>query len=424
MSRGVLSALVGVAAICAAATPAAAQQWTRVLDVPVTHVFSLTALDDTLLAGTDTSVYVSVDGGTTWRSSNRPGLNVPFIQTSLMRNGRLFVGTAGQGVFVSDDRGASWLAFNQGLVGGLFDSQLDVADLEVRGDSLFAATFGAGVWVRSLDGAGQTWHTFGAEFEPNQAANVADLTLGGTRLLASAGGNGSVFWRDPGDADWTISWLDNVGLRPGLQAFEAAFNGHAWVVGTLRGVFRSTTGEEPWSLFDPGLGPIQHVAFGLQKRSLFAAFNFPNAVVIEESLDDGSTWNLMDVLPQVFVFSLASGRNQLFAGRADGLFRRSLDTVAVPGGGAGAASALRFAVVGRQPVGHDVRLRFELPEPALASITLYDVRGRRVAPPLTGEWPAGEQIVSLDARSLRPGVYEALLVAGGRRAVARLVHVR
>jgi hypothetical protein len=418
-----LVALAAIATAVASATPTAAQPWTRVLDVPPKNVFSLVSLDDTLLAGTDTSVYVSVDGGTTFRASRRPGTGVPILQSTLMHNGRLFVGTAGQGVFVSNDRGASWAAFNQGLVGGLFDTQLDVADLEVRGDSLFAATLGAGVWVRSLTGAGATWHTFGSEFEPNQAANVASLAVGGTRLLACAGGNGSVFRRDPGNPEWTISWLDNVGLRPGLEAKEAAFNGHAWVVGTIRGVHRSTAGQEPWSLFDPGLGPLQHVAFGVQKNFLFAAFDIVNAVAIESSLDDGVTWHLMEVLPQAFVFRMASARNELFAARADGLWRRALDTVSA-GDGASAPSALRLAVVGRQPVGDDVRLHFALPEAAHASIALYDVRGRRVAPVVNGDWPAGDQIVALDARGLRPGVYEALLVAGGRRAVTRIVHER
>ncbi len=398
---------------------ASAQPWTPVLDIPATNIFSLRAQDDTLLAGTKSVVYVSLDGGTTWRASTRVSLADPVVQTALMRNGRLFIGTGGLGVFFSDDRGATWHPFNEGLVGGFLDTQLDVADLEVRADTLYASTFGAGIWFRNLNGG--TWHSFGGEFEENQASNVLDLETDGTRLVASAGGNGSVFHRDPGQAAWAISWLDNVGLRPGLMAFGSTFNGHAWVVGTLRGVFRSESGQEPWSLVDPGLGPLNRATFATQKRTLFAAFDIPNFVVIEDSFDDGATWNILDVLPQAFVFRLASARNQLFAARTDGLWRRALDTVSVP---EAVAPGLRFLVVGRQPVGNDVRLRFDLPEPAHVSITLYDVRGRRAAPSVTGEWSAGEQVVALDTRSLRPGVYEALLVAGGKRAVARIVRER
>jgi len=403
------------------APAASAQEWTRIPDLPAAPVFSLRAQDDTLMAGTVSIVYLSLDGGATWRPSNRVSLADPLIQAVLWRNGRLFVGTDGLGVLFSDDRGATWHPFNEGLDGGFLNTQRDVADLEVRGDSMYAATFGSGIWVRDLRGG--TWHPFGAVFEENQAANVLDLESDGTRIVASAGGNGSVFRRDPGDPEWTISWLDNVGLRPGIMAFGSAFNGHAWVVGTLRGVFRSTRGQEPWSLVDPGLGPINRTAFAVQKRTLYAAFDIPNLVFIEESVDDGASWHVMDVLPQAFVLRMAATSGTLFAARWDGLYRRTTETVSVPGGGAADAS-LHFVVTGRQPVGDDVRLGFALPEPGHVSIALYDVRGRRVTAPVTGDWSAGEQAVSLDTRALRPGVYQALLVAGSRRAVTRIVRER
>ena len=71
-------------------------------------------------------------------------------------------------------------AFNQGLVGGILDSQLDISALEVRGDSLYAGTFGAGVYVRGLSGV-STWSHFGEEFEPNQMSNVNDVVALGER---------------------------------------------------------------------------------------------------------------------------------------------------------------------------------------------------------------------------------------------------
>jgi hypothetical protein len=73
-----------------------------------------------------------------------------------------------------------------------------ISSFEVRGDSLFAGTFGAGVYVRSLLGSGG-WSHFGEVFEPEQASNVNTLALGNGRLLAAAGSNGSVFWRDRTD---------------------------------------------------------------------------------------------------------------------------------------------------------------------------------------------------------------------------------
>jgi hypothetical protein len=345
------------------------------------------------------------------------------IDAVRIRNHRLYAGTFGQGVFISDNLGTTWQAFNQGLVGGILNSQLDVADLQVRGDSLYAATLGAGVYVRNLTGAG-TWSHFGEEFEPNQASNVEALAVGGNRLLAAAGGNGTVFFRDPGDADWTQSFLDNIGLHPGFQASAPAWTGTGWVVAVSagRGVFRSTLGQEPWTFVNLNIGLLNHSAMAVRGHRLFGAFDIVNNAVIEQSGDDGATWQVLDVLPNAFVFRMAMSGTDLYAGRLDGLWRRSTATVSVPGGGA--SSGLRFALAGPQPVADDVRLSFELPEAGSASIEVFDVTGRRTGEPVQQSMSAGPHEVSVNARSLSPGIYQARLTAGGRQEVVRLVRVR
>jgi hypothetical protein len=402
-------------------TPASAQ-WARVSDIPATQLFSVFASGDTISAGADTAVYVSTDAGASWRRSAKPVAGVTSIQATWMRNGRLYAGTFGQGVRVSDDLGATWQAFNQGLVGGFLDSQLDISDLQVRGDSLYAATSGAGVYARNLAGPG-TWVHFGDEFEPNQASNLNDLALGGTRLLASAGSNGAVFRRDPGEADWTISNLDNVGIHAGVQAQSAAWTGTGWVVGAVSGVFRSVAGQEPWTLSSPGLGPIIQTSFATLGHQLFAAFDIiPNVAVMEQSSDDGATWQLMESLPGVFVFELAEVGGDLYAARADGLWRRSTATTAVPIGGG--RSPLRFALTGPQPFGDQASLRFDMPEAGTASIQVFDLLGRRAADRIERWWSRGPHEVSLDARRLGPGVYAARLTTAGTSEVVRLVHIR
>ena len=407
-------------ALLAVASPASAQ-WTQVPEVPAADVFSLSVKGDTIAAGTDTSVYLSTDAGATWRGSSRVAAGVTSIQAVLVRNGRLYAGTFGQGVFVSDDLGASWQGYNEGLVGGFLDSQLDLSDLQVLGDHLYAGTLGAGVYVRSLSGAG-AWSHFGEVFEPNQASNVNAVVPGGTRLIALGGDNGQVFFRDPGDLEWTISSLDNVGLHPGVEGKQVIWNGAVWVVGTSVGLFRSALGQEPWTFSSPGLGALFFTSFATAGRQIFVAFDIVNAAVIAHSDDDAVTWQLMEVLPGAFVYRLARSGSDLYAARADGLWRRPSASLAVPA--RDAAPALSFALAGPQPARDQVRFRFALPDAGEAVIDVFDVSGRRAASPIREIWPAGEHEVTWDAHGLPPGVYQARLVAGGRQAMTRVIRVR
>jgi hypothetical protein len=407
--------------LLAAAAPASAQ-WSKVPAIPVTTVYSLFANADTIVAGVDTATYVSTNAGASWQLSARVAASAAAVPGAWFRNGRLYAGTFGQGVFVSDNLGTTWQAYNQGLVGGILNSQLDINDLQQRGDSLYAATAGAGVYVRGFAPA-DTWHHFGEEFEPNQASVVDDLALGGTRLVAAAGGNGSIFRRDPGEIEWTISWLNNVGLFPGVQVRESAWTGTGWVVGTNIGVFRSALGQEPWTFSDLGLGSLSNEAFATEGHRVFGGFSIPNAAIMEFSDDDGANWQLLESLLHAFVFRLAVVGNTLYAGRGDGLWVRSIGNVSAPPGG-GVASGLQFALAGANPVEDTTRLRFDLPEAGPASIEVFDVRGRRVGPAIRESFAAGPHEITWGARDLSPGVYSAQLSAGNRHAVVRIVHVR
>jgi hypothetical protein len=161
---------------------------------------------------------------------------------------------------------------------------------------------------------------------------VNAIAAGGGRLLACGGFNGTVFFRDPGDADWTLSWLDNVGLEPGLAALSAVWTGSNWVVGSNVGVFRSLLGQEPWTFVDLQLGSLFVVSFATRGAEVFAAFGSPSRTVISHSTDDGASWQTLDTLPGVFTYVLAGSGDTLYAGRADGLWRRSIVTAVQPAG--------------------------------------------------------------------------------------------
>lgn len=315
------------AALLLAVVPPAAAQWTPVSEVPVASIYSVWVQDNTILATADSVVYISTDGGTTWKESADVADGVTSVQAAKARNGRIYAGTFGQGVFISDDLGDSWQAFNQGLSGGVLDTQRFIVELVVRGDSLYAATAGDGPWARNLTSG--SWFHFSNVFEPNQASNMNDIAAGGSRLVGSAGFNGTVFFRDTGQADWTLSWLDNTGIAPGLAALTAIWTGSRWVVGSNTGVFHSPAGQSPWTFSNVGLGTLFSVAFALRDSDVFAAFGTGFDTTIAYSLDGGASWHNVETLPATFIFDLAIKDSTLYAARADGLWRRSIATVAV-----------------------------------------------------------------------------------------------
>ncbi len=410
---------LALALLLASASPAAAQ-WSRVTDLPATTMYAVRVVGDTITASGDSTVHVSTDGGVTWTHSAVVAPGVTSVQVTLVRDHRLYAATYGNGVFTSDDLGVSWQPYNTGLVGGFFDSQLDVVDMVFRGDSLVAATAGSGAWVRSVRGGG--WSPFGNVFEPNQSSNMNAVASNGTQLFACAGFNGNAFWRDPGDPDWTITWLDNVGILAGLAPLSAIWTGHRWVVGTNRWVFRSATGHEPWSLADPGLGTLFMTSFAQRGSDLFGAFTVPNFTEIMTSRDEGATWQPLDDQPGVFVFNLARRGSDLYAARADGLWKRSIADVSAPG--AVPPARLRLALAAGQPVGDNVRLRIEMPGPGRVTLEVFDLAGRRVAALAEAAAPAGAYEVSLDLRALPAGVYLARASVAGEQAGTRLVRVR
>ena len=196
--------------LCALVGPAAAEQMTRIAALPAPSVFSLRVVGDTLVAGANPAVYVSTAGGTAWQVSSAVAPGVQVVGAVLMRHGRLYAGTAGQGVFISHDLGASWQAFNQGLVGGILNSQLDISDFELKGDDLVASAEGR------MEGLGD---------EAPAGSVLVYVLEGGPGSDALSGGSGNDvyrFFRGDGqdritDSDSAAGNVDTIVLAGGVQ---------------------------------------------------------------------------------------------------------------------------------------------------------------------------------------------------------------
>lgn len=91
--------------------------------------------------------------------------------------------------------------------------------------------------------------------------------------------------------------------------------------------------------------------------------------------------------------------------------------------GPGAASADRLFPSAPNPMRERTTLRFQLAAAGRVRLEIFDLQGRRVASLVDEDRAAGTHAVTLEGRSLVPGVYHVRLEAHGRTQVTRLVRL-
>lgn len=95
--------------------------------------------------------------------------------------------------------------------------------------------------------------------------------------------------------------------------------------------------------------------------------------------------------------------------------------------GAAGEAGVALACIGANPSRGPFDFEFRLPRPALVTLDVTDVRGRRVARLARGWRAAGSHRVRWEpgaGAAVAPGVYLARLDAGAEHAVAKMVHLR
>lgn len=91
-------------------------------------------------------VYYSGNSGGNWFNYSGSLPNLPVNAITVNSNGDLFIGTD-IGVFYRSTTMTDWMPFFNGL------PKVPVSDLEIRGTTIFASTFGLGIWKSILPGA-------------------------------------------------------------------------------------------------------------------------------------------------------------------------------------------------------------------------------------------------------------------------------
>jgi hypothetical protein len=380
-------------------------QWVQSNAYPVAgvHCFA-TGSDGTggtnLFAGTDSGAFLSTNDGASWTAISN-GLTNKYVRTLAMSGTNIIAGVTG-GVFLSTNNGNSWTR----VLPAVF-----VGPIAVNGSNLFASTYweGGATGVYLSTNNGSRWTRVDTVLFPG--GYTMALTISGTNLFAGTYRSGVFLSSNNG-----TSWggvndgfpPDEYHTYPSVNAF--AVNGPHLFAGTRSGVFLSTNNGTTWTQGDSGLTNInvQSLAVcpnGTAGTNLFAG-TYSGGVLL--STDNGTRWaSVNSGLTNMCVYSLVISGMNLFAGTANGIWRRSLSEVITSVESFSTELPARFGLEQNypNPFNPSTKIGFKIQVTAFTTLKVYDLLGREVATLVNEQLQPGSYHVTFDARGLASGGY-------------------
>jgi photosystem II stability/assembly factor-like uncharacterized protein len=300
-------------------------------------------------AATVGGLHRSLDGGETWSRISRESLVVTALEVDRI-TGRLYVGTEGEGVFTSDDGGATLAHGSVGLTEGRVSDL--VADPN-EPERLFFRAYGGeetGVW----EARGLKVRRVSRDLLPPAASLVVFRGAAGRTVLVLSSSSGLLFSRDLGER-----WLPARNPPPGIPIALHGAPFSSPILVTSAGTFRVTDDEEA---FTPIGGPSAPLAAEL----LSDAAGGPLLEV--RSSEGASRWN-----------------GQTWSGRRAGILKGGIFLAEGGGGTAGSYSSLQE--VGGKLIWEEGgrRLSVSSPRAGLALATAAPAPGGRLYVGTTGD---------------------------------------
>ncbi len=195
---------------------------------------------DTVYAGSVAGLYRTDDNGKSWYVVSDEGLVINSVVLHPARPGRIILGIEGDGVYVSDDRGATFTRSSDGLRNLRITT---IAPDPFQKDRVYAAVGfgGAASGIYRSDDAGRTWekasHTALPEVLSLTIASDADA-----ELKFIAGTEKGFFWSNDGK-EWNQAEPSSFPIR--VQKI-VRFNRTRAFAATVEGVFTTRDGGRNW----------------------------------------------------------------------------------------------------------------------------------------------------------------------------------
>lgn len=264
----------------------------------------LTISGKEIFVATSCSLYNSLDNGINWVKVNS-NWTIQCFTTSATIGSNIFVGTNGDGIFLSTDNRGKWSSVNNGLV------NTNIFSLAINGEKLYAGTQ-TGLFLSKDNG--NSWIEIDRSL---RNLSVASILIFGSKIFASYRFSDLYHSTDDGKT-WVAANLFSGGLFQPSARDESQI-----VVGAGTEVYLSVDNGNSWTSIRPKhtrfTGSTQVVSLAISGKNIFIGTLSRG---IFASMDSGKTWytanNGLDQNNSCYAMLINGGT--IFAGLDEGVF--------------------------------------------------------------------------------------------------------
>jgi len=401
----------------------ASAQWTQggALSPSNYTVSCLASVGANIFAGTyGGGVYISGDNSGTWTSANAnlpSGLNVnAFAEYENL----VLVAATNKGIYATSNNGALWLSLNTGLPSDMNDSAVIIF-----GNDIYVGT-DSGVYTASF--TNYTWYAVNTGFPVKD--RVTAFAVNNGNLFAATWGAG-VYMFNTGTTSWTavnstsgqkdslpgtphiLSLTSNgkemLASTSDLYVYSTSNNGAMWMKADTG--FSIYTGALP-TLFAIGsdflAGGNANESPGTENPTIYLTTNNGSAWTTDTvGFTEGTTAS--------FVYSFCANSQYVFAGTyGQGVWRLPISDIPSAVNEQAARQPAEFTLAQNypNPFSATTLIAYNLQEPEVVSLTIYNALGEQVASLVNAEQGTGAHSVDFNGANLHNGVYYYRLTAG------------
>lgn len=224
---------------------------------------------DSILAGTDSGIYFSIDSGKTWSLF---GLDNNWIDCFAFDNTNILVGSVYRGFYLSNDLGNTWLKKNKGII------NFGVNCFTSLDNTLISGSYGSGVFMTT--DYGNNWNMKSINLSKS---GVNSIKANGNNIFVSTSDNGFLLSTDLGE-----TWIKKNNTLPDTNLRCIENIGNLLFIGTLRtGIFFSSDLGDTWEPRNIGLmsmgitisdiKAVKNKIYATSNNGLFVSYDFGNS---------------------------------------------------------------------------------------------------------------------------------------------------